>query len=179
MIFDEYVIKSRIRRERRHDDEDVCNLSEVPAHPKTFRMVIDALAQNYIGSDVNHVVTIAPEGLVFAGPLAYTLGLPLTVIRRARWSKEDLEEPVLPDRDENLFLGADALTPDSRALVVDDQIRTGEALRAATTLVNRAGGQVHEVAAVVTLAGAGGVALLDQLEITLYSLVSLETRSGG
>ncbi len=177
MIFDEYIIKSRIRRERRHDGEEACNLSELPAHPRAFRMVIDALAQNYIDSDVNHVVTLAPEGLTFAAPLAYTLGLPLTLIRRNRWSDDDLEEPVLPDRRETLFLASTALGPESRVLVMDDQIRTGEALRSATTLINRAGAEVHEVAAVVTLAGAGGVGLLDQLEITLYSLVSLEARS--
>lgn len=176
MIFDEYVIKSRIRREIRHDGEEVCNLSDVPAHPKTFRMVIDALAQNYIDSGINHIVTPAPEGLVFASPLAYTLGIPLTLIRRERWSGDDMEEPILPGEKDHLYLAADHLRADSQVLVLDDQVRTGEALRAATTLVNRAGAQVHEVAAVVTLVGAGGVALLDQLEINLYSLVSLEAR---
>ena len=174
MIFDEYVIKSRIRREQRTDGEEICNLSEVPAHPKTFRMVIDAFAQNYIDSDISHVVTLAPEGLVFAGPLAYTLGKPLTVIRRERWRQSDLEEPVLSRNNERLFLSDSAFDDGGRVLVMDDQVRTGELLRAATTLVKRAGGEVQEVAAVVTLAGAGGVALLNQLEINLYSLVSLE-----
>ncbi|MFE8071581.1 phosphoribosyltransferase family protein [Marinobacteraceae bacterium S3BR75-40.1] len=172
MIFDEYLIKSRISRQPRSDGNPGCDTRGVVANPKAFRMAIDALAQNFIESPVTHIASIESRGFLFAAPLAYTLGLPLVLIRKRNDQSGDLEEPL--GSQHSLYLAEDELGSDARVLLFDDAVVSGQTLCAASTLIHRAGATVTETATLVTLSGAGGIQLLDRMEMSLYSLVSFD-----
>jgi adenine phosphoribosyltransferase len=55
-----------------------------------------------------------------------------------------------------LEIHRDALSPGMRVLLIDDLLATGGTIRAATQLVERAGGKVTELAFVIELTFLGG-----------------------
>jgi len=178
MIFDEYQIKSRLQRRRRPDGSEGCDTRALLGHARALRMAIDALAQNIMEREVSHLATIESRGFLFAAPLAYTLGKPLILINKHA-NRKDVIEESLPEKRGRLYLSGEEVPEGAQILLFDDAVCSGETMRAASTLLHRSGGRVEEAATLVTLAGAGGIQLMERLELNLYALVSLEAHQGN
>jgi adenine phosphoribosyltransferase len=140
--------------------------------PAVFRRVVDSIADHYASTPVDRVVGIEARGFIVAAPVAYHLGAGFVPVRKpGKLPGESVNEVYeLEYGVDALEVHVDAVEPGDRVLVVDDVIATGGTALATCRLVERLGGEVIGVAAVIELGFLGGRARLDA-----YDVVSLTT----
>ncbi len=138
------------------------DITPILSDPRLFRQVIDALATRWRGERIDKIIGIESRGFVFAAPLAYTLGVGLTIVRKPGklpW-RTIREAYALEYGEAVLELHQDAFQPGERVLVVDDVLATGGTAEAAGRLVARQGATLAGYAFVVDLTFLGGAARL-------------------
>ncbi len=138
------------------------DLTPVLADPKAFKEAIDLFAQRYRAEGIQRIVAIESRGFLFGAPLAYQLGVGLTIVRKPGklpWEK-DKESYSLEYGTDSLEMHTDGISRGERVVVVDDLLATGGTAEAVGRLVSRRGGEVHEFAFVVELAALKGRARL-------------------
>jgi adenine phosphoribosyltransferase len=133
------------------------DITPLLADPRGFATVIDRLAEPYLGK-VDSVLGIESRGFIVGAPVAYRLGVGLTIARKPgklpfRTVDESYE---LEYGTASLQMHEDAVKPGSRVLIVDDLLATGGTARAAIKLAHRLGGEVVACAFVVELGALGG-----------------------
>lgn len=123
-----------------------------------FRRVIELLVERYAGQKIDVVAGIESRGFIFSAPLAYELGTGMVPIRKPGKLPADTYqiEYALEYGTNTLEIHRDAFMPGARVLVVDDLLATGGTVRAACDLVEKAGGEVAELAFLVELGFLGG-----------------------
>lgn len=134
------------------------DITPVLADPRLFREVVDALAARWKGQGIDTIVGIESRGFVFAAPLAYALGVGLTLMRKPGklpWRCIS-ESYALEYGRASVELHEDAIRSGERVLVVDDLLATGGTAEAAGKLVMRQGGEVAGHAFVVELSFLDG-----------------------
>ncbi|WP_210394905.1 adenine phosphoribosyltransferase [Motiliproteus sediminis] len=142
--------------------------------PKALHIVIDALCQRYIDSDITHIAALDARGFLLGGALAYKLNLPLILVRK----KDKLPGPTVRQEYQLEYGSAtveiqqDACKADDRVLIVDDLIATGGSILAAATLVRQLGAQVAEAAAIIDLPDLQGSARLQDADIPVHTLIA-------
>lgn len=105
------------------------------------------------------IAGIESRGFLFAAPVAYRLGLGLTVIRK----KGKLPRRTVSVRAPNEYaveqfeMHADSVQPGERVVIIDDLIATGSSSISAINLVQKLGGNPVGFAALVDLAFLKGV----------------------
>ena len=129
------------------------DVTGILARPEAFHYCVDRALERYRDASIGAVAAIEARGFVFAAPVAYTLGVPLILVRKkgklpgetysARFSLEYGEDEVEVHR-------AD-LTAGSEVLLIDDLIATGGTLKAACSLLEQGGARVAGVFGVVGL----------------------------
>lgn len=125
---------------------------------KAFRSTIDALVAPFEDAGVDKVLAIEARGFIVGAPVAYRVGAGLVPCRKAGklpWQVEN-EQYVLEYGTDGLEIHKDAISPGQRVLLVDDVLATGGTASAATSLVERLGGEVVGCAFVIELAFLGG-----------------------
>lgn len=176
MVFDEYLIKSKVRV---RDDfptkgERYYDLQGLYASPVAFHMVVDALVQRYLESSLTHIAANEPFGTAIGSVIAYALGKPLLLI-------SDYPSPIASHsqptgsgypQEKVLYLDKSHSLQDARVLLLDDVVRSGRSLTAASALVRCAGGRVTDAACILIAAGAGGVGSASELDINLSNLIA-------
>lgn len=125
---------------------------------RQFQRVVAALAAPFVGLGVTHVVAIESRGFILGGPIATILGAGFVPVRKpgklpSRAIREDYSLEYGTDA---LEIHADALTAQSRVLVVDDVLATGGTAAAACRLVARAGGHLVGCCFLIELAALNG-----------------------
>ena len=133
------------------------DLSPVLADGAALREVTDALVAPFAGR-IDAVAGIEARGFVLAASAAYSLGLGMLVIRKAGKLPGDVlsESYALEYGEATLEVHPNALPAGSRVLILDDVLATGGTLRAATSLVERAGWIVAGIGVVIELEELGG-----------------------
>lgn len=128
---------------------------------EAFRTVIAGVADAYRDS-VDAVAGIESRGFIFGAALAYELGVPLVLIRKAgKLPREthgvsyDLEYGSA-----TIEIHQDAVVAGARVLLIDDVLATGGTAAAAATLVEQAGGNVADIVVILELTFLGGRRLL-------------------
>lgn len=111
---------------------------------EAFAAAVDGLAAPFRGAGVDHVVGLEARGFIFGAPVAMALGAGFVPARKAGklpsgtiGQAYDLEYGTA-----TVEIHADAVSPGSRVLIVDDVLATGGTGRAAVDLVRKAGGTV-------------------------------------
>jgi len=121
--------------------------------PSGFKMALDAM-ERYARSRIpSSIVAIESRGFVFGAALADRLSVGLAITRKSG-KLPYRTESILYDLEygtDSLEIHADAVTPGDRVLLVDDLIATGGTLWAAAKLVERLGGEVVGISAVIAL----------------------------
>ena len=119
-------------------------------------------------SKVDVVVGMEARGFIFGAPVALQLGLgfvpvrkPTKLPRATLTASYDLEYGT-----ETLAVHADAITPGSRVLIVDDVLATGGTIAATADLMSQLGAEVAGVAVVVELGFLSGRQFLSSRGIT-------------
>jgi adenine phosphoribosyltransferase len=139
-----------------------------------FRAVIDALRSWYKGVGIDVIVGIEARGFIFGPALAYALGTGFVPARKPKKLPAEVVrmEYKLEYGADSLEIHKDAITPGQNVLVLDDVLATGGTARAATKLVEKAGGRVAGVGFVIELLFLSGRKKLEGYNV--FSLVSYE-----
>jgi adenine phosphoribosyltransferase len=115
--------------------------------------LIDALAEHYIGQQIDQVVGIEARGFIFAPALAYRLNAGFVPIRKPKKlpGKRVSVTYDLEYGSDTIEIHEGAIEKGSRVLLVDDLLATGGTMAAAVKLVRQLGGEVAGVAFAVEL----------------------------
>ncbi|MDH4185314.1 MAG: adenine phosphoribosyltransferase, partial [Nitrospinota bacterium] len=137
-----------------------------------FRRAMDMLIYRYLEKKPDLFVGIEARGFLVASTLAYAMGTGVAVIRKPgklpyKTYQESYELEYGTDKME---IHVDAVKPGQKVVVIDDLLATGGTLEAAAKLVERAGGQVLELACIVELTFLPG-----RKKLSKYGVHSLVT----
>jgi len=130
------------------------DITTLLAVPKAFRHVIHSLEKRYEKADIGAVVGIESRGFIFGAVLAQNLGVKFIPARKPGKLpyKSIREEYELEYGTDAIAMHEDALEKGERIVIVDDLLATGGTARATARLVERLGGDIHELAFVIELA---------------------------
>lgn len=114
---------------------------------KLFRMAVDAIADRHIGKNIQGVVGIDARGFIFAGAVAYKLGVGLIPVRKKGKLpyKTIVTSYTLEYGSETSEMHIDAIRKGDNVIIVDDLLATGGTAMAAATLVTQLGGNITEI----------------------------------
>jgi adenine phosphoribosyltransferase len=126
--------------------------------PKGYHIVLDALAERFVGEHVDAVVGIESRGFIFGGALAARLNTGFVPVRKGGKlpHRTDRVSYSLEYGEAELEMHRDALAEGASVLVVDDLLATGGTAAAAGELVHRQGAFVFSYAFLVELESLNG-----------------------
>ncbi len=134
------------------------DITPLLANPKAFHIVLDAIAERFMGEHIDAVVGIESRGFIFGGALAARLNASFVPVRKPGKLpyRTDKVSYSLEYGESELEMHRDSLSEGARVLVVDDLLATGGTAAAAGELVHRQGAYVAAYAFVVELRSLGG-----------------------
>ena len=133
--------------------------------PEVFQACVNELALKVQDADV--ILGLDARGFLFAGALAYKLGKPLTIVRKAgKLPYRTISIDYELEYGKNTFeLNIDAIKPGDKVAIIDDLLATGGTARAACVLVKRLGGTVVSINCIVDLPFLGGKESLKDYQV--------------
>ncbi|MCD6121077.1 MAG: adenine phosphoribosyltransferase [Spirochaetales bacterium] len=146
------------------------DITSVLMNPEALKYCVDSMVKLIEEKDINAVAAVESRGFLFAAPVAYTLKLPIILLRkkgklpgetyRINFALE-YGEDTLEVHKSDIYRGM-------KVAVVDDLIATGGTLKAASELVEKGGAVVAGIFAVI------GLPFLNYNEVLLdYDVVTL------
>jgi adenine phosphoribosyltransferase len=129
------------------------DITPLLADPRAFHIVLDSLAERFIGAHVDAIVGVEARGFIFGGALAARLNASFVPARKPG------KLPAASDRVSykteysvaELEMHKGSMQKGARVVVVDDVLATGGTARAAAELVTGQGGEVLAYAFVIEL----------------------------
>lgn len=129
------------------------DITPLLADPKGFHIVLDSLAQHFIGEHIDAIVGIESRGFIFGSALAARLNASFVPVRKTG------KLPAAVDRvsydleygTAELEMHKGSIQDGAKVLVVDDLLATGGTAAATAELVRMQGGYVIAFAFVVEL----------------------------
>lgn len=133
------------------------DVSTLIGSPIGFRATIEELVDRAPG-DVDVVAGVDSRGFLFAAPVALELGVGLVPIRKpGKLPFATISEAYDLEYGTNeLSMHVDAIQPGQKVLLIDDLIATAGTLTAAVKLIQRSGGELAAIQAVIELTELGG-----------------------
>lgn len=143
--------------------------------PTCYNYVIEKMAAWAKERNPELIAGIESRGFLFAAPIAYKLGLGLSIIRK----KGKLPRKAVCVRAPNEYaveyfeMHEDSVRPSQRVLIVDDLIATGSSSISAIDLIKKLNGHVVGFVALVELVFLFGVEAIKKAhpEIDIFTLV--------
>src|SRR5271154_4319761 len=128
------------------------DITPVIADPHALAAVVDQIAEPWLGK-IDMIVGIESRGFIIGAPVAYRLGVGLTIARKpGKLPFRTIDESYeLEYGSASLHVHEDALSGRSRVLIVDDLLATGGTALASIHLVRKLGGEVLGCSFVVEL----------------------------
>ena len=138
------------------------DITPLLSDPAAFRRAVDLMTERFSDTTFDLVAGIESRGFLFAAPMAYNLGIPLVPFRKRGKLPYDTASVSyeLEYGTDAMEVHVDAIQDGQRVLIVDDLIATGGTLAAAAELVEKIGGEVAGIGAVIELADLNGRAAL-------------------
>jgi adenine phosphoribosyltransferase len=134
------------------------DITPLLANPRAFHIVLDSIAERYIGEHIDAIVGIEARGFIFGGALAARLNASFVPARKP--GKLPAASDKVSYRTEysvaELEMHKDSLVEESRVIIVDDVLATGGTAKAAADLVRRQNAHVVGFAFVIELSFLGG-----------------------
>ncbi len=112
-----------------------------------FRIAIDTIVDRQKGKKIDAVVGIDARGFIFAGAVAYRLGVGMVPVRKKGklpW-KTVVTSYTLEYGSETSEMHVDSIKKGDKVIIVDDVLATGGTAMAASTLVTQLGGVITEI----------------------------------
>jgi adenine phosphoribosyltransferase len=134
------------------------DITPLLASPRALHIVLDGIAERFIGEHVDAIVGIEARGFIFGGALAARLNASFVPVRKpgklpAAVDRVDIVTEYSRDA---LEMHKGSIRESSHVVVVDDVLATGGTAKAAADLVHKQGGYVVGYAFVVELSFLGG-----------------------
>jgi adenine phosphoribosyltransferase len=135
------------------------DITPVVQDAECYKYAVDQIAAWAKKKKAQVIAGIESRGFLFAAPVAYKLGLGLTIIRK----KGKLPRKTISVRAPNEYavehfeMHTDSISPGVRVLIIDDLIATGSSSISAIDLIQKLGGNPVGFAALVDLAFLKGV----------------------
>jgi adenine phosphoribosyltransferase len=134
------------------------DITPLLANPRAFHIVLDSIAERYIGEHIDAIVGIEARGFIFGGALAARLNASFVPARKP--GKLPAESDRVGFRTEysvtELEMHKRSLAEGSRVVIVDDVLATGGTACAAADLVRMQDAHVVGYAFVIELSFLGG-----------------------
>ena len=141
------------------------DITPLLADPAGLAAAIDLLAET-ISEPVDCIASVDARGFIFGAPVAAKLGAGFVPIRKAgklpaatHSEKYDLEYGSA-----ELQIHADAFAAGAKVWIIDDLLATGGTLAASCSLIEKAGGKIAGITALIELADLNGRAKISQAE---------------
>jgi len=140
-----------------------------------FRAAIDTLVEKIKPWQPDVIVGPEARGFLLGAPLAYALGIGFVPVRKpGKLPGQTISETyALEYGFDTLEVHADAITPGTRVVIVDDLLATGGTAEAACKLVESLGGVVRKILFLVELTDLGG-----RKKLANYDVESIYTFEG-
>lgn len=148
------------------------DITPLLADKKAFATAVDALAEPFVGFDVDYVAAVEARGFIFGSAVAKALKVGFIPIRK-QGKLPYKTESVTYDLEygtDTLEIHSDAVKPGSRVLMVDDLLATGGTMAAACRLMEKLGAKIACVSFLVELTELGGREKL--LEYSIRTVIS-------
>ncbi len=138
------------------------DITPLLADPRAFHLVLDSLAERFIGAHIDAVVGVEARGFIFGGALAARLNASFVPARKP--GKLPAESDKVSYKTEysvaQLEMHKDSIRRGARVIVVDDVLATGGTMRACCDLVRQTGAELVGCAFVLELTFLQGRAKL-------------------
>ena len=114
---------------------------------RLFRIAVDSFADHLKGKKIDAVVGIDARGFIFAGAVAYKLGVGFVPVRKKGKLpyKTVVTSYTLEYGSETSEMHIDSLKKGDNVIIVDDLLATGGTAMAAATLVKQLGATIVEI----------------------------------
>jgi len=148
------------------------DISTVLLNPDLSMQILEHLAEQYRGADIDAIAGIESRGFLFGQALAIRLQKPFVLIRKAGklpGRKLSLRY-TLEYGEATIEMHEDAIAGGAKVLIHDDLLATGGSAEAAAGLIGKAGGVVAGYSFLVELAFLGGAARLQASGANIRSL---------
>ena len=134
------------------------DITTLLAVPRAFHVVLDGIAERFIGEHIDAIVGIEARGFIFGGALAARLNASFVPARKPGKlpAAVDRIQVITEYSTTELEIHKGSFKEEARVVVVDDVLATGGTARAAGELVRMQGGYVIGYAFVVEIAALGG-----------------------
>jgi adenine phosphoribosyltransferase len=134
------------------------DITPLLANPRALHIVLDGIAERFIGERVDAIVGIEARGFIFGGALAARLNAGFVPARKAGKlpAAVDRVDIVTEYSRDALEMHKGSLQEEDRVIIVDDVLATGGTASAAATLVHGQGAYVIGYAFVIELSALSG-----------------------
>ncbi|MGH9401210.1 MAG: adenine phosphoribosyltransferase [Terriglobia bacterium] len=135
--------------------------------PTGLHRAVDALANHYVGKDVDRVVGIEARGFIFAPMVAYRLNAGFVPVRKPKKLPAEVAKASyqLEYGADALEIHRDSINSGNNVLIIDDLLATGGTARAVGGLVEQLGGRVMGMGFLIELEFLKGREKIDRYEI--------------
>ncbi len=132
-----------------------------------LKLAIDEMVKKLEGVDCDVIAGTESRGFVFGMPIAYILGKPFVMVRKAgKLPCETVSKTYqLEYGTATIEIHKDAIKPGQKVVLVDDLIATGGTIKAATELVEELGGIVSKIVFLMELKGLEGRKALEGYDV--------------
>ena len=143
------------------------DITPMLADARALHIVLDAIAEDYIGAKIDVVVGVEARGFIFGGALAARLNAGFVPARKPGKlpTHADKVSYTTEYSTTELEIHRGSFKTDAQVLIVDDVLATGGTAKAAADLVRLQGAQVMGFAFVIELAFLNGRKLLGETRV--------------
>jgi adenine phosphoribosyltransferase len=129
------------------------DITPLLADPRAFHIVLDSIAERFIGAHVDAVVGVEARGFIFGGALAARLNASFVPARKPGKlpASADKVSYATEYSTAELEMHKESFKRGARVVIVDDVLATGGTAKAAANLVGIQGGEVLAFAFVIEL----------------------------
>ena len=143
------------------------DITPLLADPRAFHIILDDIAERFIGEHIDVIVGVEARGFIFGGALAARLNASFVPARKP--GKLPAPSDKVSYKTEystaELEMHKDSIKKGARVVVVDDVLATGGTAHAAANLVTGQGGEVVAYAFVIELGFLKGRSVLSSQRV--------------
>ena len=152
------------------------DITTLLGNAKAFRRSVDELVHPYAGAKVDQIAGIEARGFILGGAVAHQLSAGFVPIRKKGKLPYDTVRVTysLEYGVDEMEMHKDAITEGEKVILVDDLIATGGTAEGAVKLLRGMGAEIVAACFVIDLPDLGGRRKLEDLGVTVRTLVEFE-----
>lgn len=129
------------------------DITSILLKPSVFNLAVENLFNSFSNSSIDGIIAVESRGFIFGSPLALKFNVPLILARKkGKLPRQTISESYsLEYGQETIEIQKEDIIEGKRYLLIDDLIATGGTLKAIANLVERSGGVVAGITAVIGL----------------------------